>query len=113
MSHRPDDSPGHPPMHEGSDAFPAPPPSGPPAGEAPGPPSHPEAAGAPMPPSAPAAAVSPVPPRPPTAPLPASRRLPASTRGFDLLVVINRVLDTLDVVGDRIAEVARIGPPRR
>ena len=40
-----------------------------------------------------------------------SRRAIVVGGSFDLIAAVNRVLDTLDVVGDRIAEVAGIRPP--
>ena len=79
------------------------------------PPSPEPAARPPEPPPAPQA---PAPgrtlsaPTPPIAPMPASRQLPAGRR-VDVIGLVNRVLDTLDTVGDRIAAIAGIRPPNR
>lgn len=114
MKHDPEDPFGPPPGDTGSGGWPRPDEiqGNPPSSTEPDPAPPTEPSGALMPPPKPpvtALAALPVPPPPPRPPAHHWRERRVIIGGsFDLLVAVNRVLDTLDEVGDRIAEAAGI-----
>ena len=111
MKHDPEDPFGWPPTDAGGAPHPLPgdiPESSTPEPDAP--PTGPSASLVPPPKQPPTALAAPaLPPPPPRLPsLRWQERRVYIAGSFDLLAVVNRVLDTLDTVGDTIAEAAGI-----
>ncbi len=113
MTHDPEDPFGWPPAESGAASRPTPADAAGPTSPEPeeSPPTEPSAALVPPPKLPPAAvAAAALPPPPPRLPPTRWEQRRITVGSFDLIAVVNRVLDTLDVVGDNIAEAAGIRP---